>query len=62
MGSQDHDGYVKSEEVALFDMFQPWGAQVLTLAFTHWRHASGYKGFLTADDFVRCACNKGMKA
>eukprot|EP00798_Chlamydomonas_sp_ICE-L_P030365 gene30365-35370_t len=49
---EDHDGYIRTEQVALLDMFQPWSPKVLDIALRRWRSSPEYKGYLTEDDFV----------
>jgi hypothetical protein len=40
-------------QVNSFDMFGCYAPAALEYAFKHWRFASGFKGYLNMDDFVR---------
>ncbi|KAG2444842.1 hypothetical protein HXX76_001583 [Chlamydomonas incerta] len=50
---QDLDGHIRVDQVSSFDMFGCYAPAVLEYAFKHWRFASGFKGYLNMDDFVR---------
>ncbi|GIL80852.1 hypothetical protein Vretimale_9435 [Volvox reticuliferus] len=50
---QDLDGHIRVDQVGSFDMFGCYSATVLEYAFKHWRFASGFKGYLNMDDFVK---------
>ncbi|GLI60685.1 hypothetical protein VaNZ11_002887 [Volvox africanus] len=50
---QDLDGHIRVDQVGSFDMFGCYSPTVLEYAFKHWRFASGFKGYLNMDDFVK---------
>lgn len=50
---QDLDGHVRVDQVRSFDMFGCYASDVVDYAFKHWRYASGFKGYLNMDDFIR---------
>ncbi|GLC59488.1 hypothetical protein PLESTB_001492700 [Pleodorina starrii] len=50
---QDLDGHIRVDQVGSFDMFGCYSGAVLEYAFKHWRFASGFKGYLNMDDFVK---------
>eukprot|EP00798_Chlamydomonas_sp_ICE-L_P004807 gene4807-34561_t len=49
---EDHDGFIRTDQVALLDLFHSWAPQVLELALMHFRSPLSYEGFIGEDGLV----------